>query len=56
MWSAVPATVIGLTGGHFVYQMLLSEPNFLVATERSFFQAVAIVCFVVICKINKNTT
>jgi hypothetical protein len=33
---------LGLTVGNFAYQLFLAEPNFLVALERSYFQALAI--------------
>jgi len=36
----------GLTVGNFLYQMFMSEPNFFLAFERSYFQAVAIVAYV----------
>ena len=37
----------GLTVGNFLYQTwFVSEPNFFMAFERSYFQAVAIVAYV----------
>lgn len=36
---------IGLTVGNFVFQFLASEPNWMVALDRSFFQFLAIMVF-----------
>jgi hypothetical protein len=36
---------LGLTAGNFAWQLLSAEPNFLVALERSYFQAVAIFAY-----------
>jgi hypothetical protein len=36
---------IGLIAGNFVYQAFMSDPNWGVAFERSFFQLIAIGCY-----------
>ncbi len=51
MWKLLPGTAIGLSLGHVFYQMLMTEPNFAVAAERSFFQVTGIICFIVVCKL-----
>lgn len=43
--------VVGMAAGNFIYQMLAAEPNFFVALERSFFQAVAVLAYIFFSKV-----
>ena len=42
---------LGLTVGNFAYQLFLAEPDFFVALERSYFQALAIFLYFLTSKI-----
>ncbi len=48
MWGVVAMVAFGLSAGHFAYQLLMTEPQFVVALERSFFQTVAIIVYTVV--------
>lgn len=37
--------IFGLSAGNLIYQMFMADPNFLLAFERSFFQAVAVATY-----------
>lgn len=41
--------IVGLTAGNFIYQWLFVEFDWMAATERSFFQAMAILFYVFFC-------
>ncbi len=43
---------IGLTGGNFLYQFFQDNPNYFLATERSYFQLSAILIVLIV--INRN--
>jgi hypothetical protein len=43
--------IVGLAAGNFIYQMFMAEPNFLVAFERSFFQAIAVFAYIIASKV-----
>lgn len=34
--------IVGLTAGNIIYQMMMASPDYTLALDRSFFQAVAI--------------
>lgn len=46
--------ILGLTFGNFAYQLLTTEPNMVVAFERSFFQATAIGVYILYNKVNNG--
>ena len=43
--------IVGLAIGNFIYQMFMAEPNYFVALERSFFQAIAVVAYIFFTKV-----
>lgn len=42
--------IVGLTAGNFIYQWFFENPDWMTATERSFFQATAILFYVFFCQ------
>lgn len=45
---AAIAIILGLSAGNFFYQAVMVSPDYALALERSFFQASAIIAFIVI--------
>jgi hypothetical protein len=40
--------ILSLTAGNFAFQSFLEHPNWAKALERSYFQSIAVICFVML--------
>ena len=40
--------ILSLTAGNFAFQSFLEHPNWAQAADRSFFQSLAVICFVLL--------